>query len=95
VTLTVSALRVGLNAAFFRAPRADSDLVLWRRLFMAGVIASGCGWGAAGWILLSLAESLPRVLVVFIIGRHERRRRPLPRFHPRCLRPLSRHRAVA
>jgi hypothetical protein len=68
VTLTVSALRVGLNAAFFRAPRADSDPVLWRRLFMAGVIASGCGWRAAGWIFLSLAESLPRVLVVFIIA---------------------------
>lgn len=68
VTLTVSALRVGLNAAFFRAPRADSDVILWRRLFMVGVIASGCCWGAAGWIFFSVAEPLPRVLVVFIIA---------------------------
>ncbi len=68
VMLAVSALRVALNLAFLRAPRADGDLKLWRRLFMAGVVASGCSWGAAGWIFFGVAEPLPRVLVVFIIA---------------------------
>ncbi|HEY0967361.1 MAG TPA: ATP-binding protein [Opitutaceae bacterium] len=68
VMLTVSLARVALNVAFLRTPRPDADLIVWRRLFMLGVVASGCSWGAAGWIFFGVTEPLPRVLVVFIIA---------------------------
>jgi signal transduction histidine kinase/CheY-like chemotaxis protein len=68
VMLAISAVRVGLNLAFLRTPRDDIELPRWRQWFMAGVVASGCSWGAAGWIFFSVAEPLPRVLVVFIIA---------------------------
>ena len=65
--MVVSCLRWGLNIAFARRQPPVEQMAWWRRAFIAGVIAAGVIWGAAGWFFYEAAEMLPRLLLVSIL----------------------------
>jgi len=68
VSVAVGLARLALVRVFTRQLLRDDQLQRWRTLFLSGVIAAGCIWGAGGWFFLQTNDLLPRCLVVFIIA---------------------------
>ncbi len=64
----ISSARFGLNWAFARQPRADSETAPWQWAFLVGVLAAGCSWGLAAWLFLQTPDLLPRCLVMLIVA---------------------------
>ena len=69
VLLGVIALgRYALTWAFRRRAPPDAALPAWHRAFVAGTVASGAAWGAAGWLFLETSSPLPRLVLIVVIA---------------------------
>ena len=63
----ISLVRLALNLAFKKSNPTPESLPKWRALFLVGVTFAGIAWGMAGWLFLNTTETLPRILLIFII----------------------------
>lgn len=56
-------------AARFRALqlRSDTDFARWRRLWLAGVLASGALWGAAAWLFYGAGGSIQQIGLIITV----------------------------
>lgn len=56
-------------AARFRAVqlRSDTDFPRWRRLWLAGVLASGALWGAAAWLFYGAGGSIQQIGLIITV----------------------------
>ena len=60
--------RWGINFAFARARPPADRLLPWRNAFLVGVGVAGFIWGTAGWLYFDTNQTVPRLLLVFILA---------------------------
>ncbi|HEM47451.1 MAG TPA: hypothetical protein ENO23_10460, partial [Alphaproteobacteria bacterium] len=65
----IGAGRVMLLAAYRRRrPRTDRESAPWLRRTLAGLFASGVGWGVGGVVLIALGPGSHKVFTAFVLG---------------------------
>src|SRR5690242_3835192 len=66
--IAVSAGRVWLRRAYFKARPGPGDAVRWARRFLIGVVFSGIVWGMVGLLPLPRDAVLEQMFVVFVLA---------------------------
>lgn len=64
----MSLARVALRRAYFRRAPAAGDALPWARRFLAGVLASGMVWGAAGMLPIRDGARLEEMFLLFVLA---------------------------
>jgi diguanylate cyclase (GGDEF)-like protein/PAS domain S-box-containing protein len=68
VMAVIVGARYALYRRFFAATRPPQEMAQWRRRFVTGAAAMGCGWGLLGAALLPGSEFLYQALIIFVVG---------------------------